>query len=66
MKKHAEFVKSNKVYLTTPSTTGRDDALDVSAERLRFGYRGVLETVRSALDVTRLPELTVPERPDLR
>lgn len=42
------------------------DSLDVQTEKLRFGYQGILETVRTLLDITRIPELTVPDRPDLK
>lgn len=51
---------------TTSTSTHAYDTLDVHTEKLRFGYEGVLETVRSSLDITRTPELTVPDRPDLR
>lgn len=51
---------------SSTSTTHAYDTLDVHTEKLRFGYEGILETVRSSLDITRTPELTVPDRPDLR
>ncbi|KAI8148240.1 hypothetical protein BJV82DRAFT_695055 [Fennellomyces sp. T-0311] len=41
------------------------DRLNTDTENLRFGYTGVLETVRTSLDSTRTPEIVVPDRPDL-
>ncbi|KAI9318238.1 hypothetical protein BX666DRAFT_2026646 [Dichotomocladium elegans] len=55
--------------ITTPSLAGSStyapDILNNDTERLRFGYDGILETVRITLDSSRVPEMTVPERPDL-
>ena len=41
------------------------DTLDVHTEKLRFGYEGILETVRILLDITRIPELPVPDDPNM-
>ncbi|KAG2219538.1 hypothetical protein INT45_003103 [Circinella minor] len=58
---------SEKSTQDTESTTVafESDKLNSDTENLRFGYTGVLETVRASLDSTRVPEIVVPDRPDL-
>ncbi|KAI9251753.1 hypothetical protein BDA99DRAFT_487023 [Phascolomyces articulosus] len=58
--------KSKKNTQDTEHTISFDsDKLNTDTENLRFGYTGVLETVRTSLDSTRVPEIVVPDRPDL-
>lgn len=51
--------------LAHKSNFSTSDMLNTDTEGVRFDRTGVLETVRTALDTTSTPEMTVQERPDL-
>lgn len=68
----SEYPQSLNVLIERPDETVinpciyKSDILNKETEGLRFGFMGVIDKIRLMLDGSRVPEIHIEEKPNLR